>query len=50
MFIAIIIVAIILRSIYHKLFDVVYFSLGAVLTEWGACFLIAAFLVGLVFG
>lgn len=39
-----IIVAIILNRIYHKIFDVTYFSFGALITEWGVCLLIAAFI------
>lgn len=50
MIIAIIIVTIILRTIYHKIFNVVYFSFYAVLKEWATCFLIAAILCTAILG
>ena len=40
-FVAIIILTIVINRIYHKIFDVTYFSLGAVVKEWATCFTIA---------
>lgn len=45
-----IIVAVILRSIYHKMVDVVYFSFTAVIREWITCLIIAFFLCTMLFG
>jgi len=42
--IPIIILTIVFHKIYHKLFDVVYFSFSAYLREWAICLLIATFL------
>lgn len=50
MIIAIIIVAAILNGLYHKIFDVVYFSFGALVKEWTICLCISALICGVLFG
>ena len=39
-----------INQLYHKIFDITYFSLTAVITEWIICFLISAMIVTKVFG
>lgn len=38
-----------LNQLYHKIFDITYFSLTAVITEWICCFLLAGWIVSNVF-
>lgn len=47
-FVVIIILTIVINRIYHKIFDVTYFSLGAVVKEWATCFAIAFFICMIV--
>lgn len=50
MIIAIIIVAAILNGLYHKIFDVVYFSFAGLVKEWTVCICLAALICSLFFG
>lgn len=49
MLIIVIIGAVILHSIYHKIVDVTYFSFAAVIKEWLTCFVISLFLCSAIF-
>ena len=48
--IPIIILTVVLHRIYHKIFDVVYFSFSAYLREWGICLIISIFLCRTILG
>ena len=39
-----------INQLYHKIFDITYFSLTAVITEWIICFIISGMIVSKVFG
>ena len=47
--ILIIVVTIKINQLYHKIFNVVYFSFVPVITEWLICFFIGAFIVTKIF-
>lgn len=50
MIIVIIIVAVILNVLYHKIFDVVYFSFAGLVKEWTVCICLSALICSIFFG
>ncbi|MBQ0055221.1 MAG: hypothetical protein KBS54_03630 [Synergistaceae bacterium] len=46
-YIPLIILTILVHWLYHKIFDVVYFGMGAVVSEWVGCFFVSGIIVAL---
>lgn len=48
-FIVVIICAVIVNRLYHKIFDVTYFGCRAVITEWFFCLIIGSLFAAIPF-
>ena len=48
--IVIIVLSIVFSRLYHKVFDVVYFSFSALCKEWAVCVVLAMFVASFIFG